>query len=357
MKFLFKPNENKIYDALVYPSYIQFKEEQISESNYSEFVQKEHLEICLNEKKALSPYQTKLEAFYYTDLNLVTLFFRFYPIWGYASADDYLAFLENLEAVDLRKAVLLALIEKSWEKSNELESETQVELLIDSNEKIMDWLDTANVSSDAKWQLMKFIKAPNAGLKELRNCLKEISPLFELFYANYSEQIKNYQIDFEDRLSKLEGDALSQITNGLVKDSHMGDSECILIISAVESYSVLIYVSVKGNFTVWGFKFENIMRSILTQNENQLSERVLLFKNLGDRTKYDCLRCIAEGMTSTKKIAEKLGVSSATISYHLNNLLTSKLIELEQKNGRYKHVVNNSFIEQCIEGLKEDLKL
>ena len=66
---------------------------------------------------------------------------------------------------------------------------------------------------------------------------------------------------------------------------------------------------------------------------------------------------LAKGVTSTKIIAKNLHVSPATISYHLNNLVTAKIAYLDQVEGRYIYKVNEEFLMTAIEELKKDFLL
>ena len=151
------------------------------------------------------------------------------------------------------------------------------------------------------------------------------------------------------------GDSLNQVTNGVLKDSSVPGETKNIFISYFNSYTIQIYSVLKPNFVAWGFMLEKFFEQLIEQNENELLERILLFKNLGDKTRYEVLKCVAKGITSTKIIAEQLGVSSATISYHLSNLATCKLITLLRQEGRYHYVVNHDLIDQCFTDLKKDL--
>jgi predicted transcriptional regulator len=95
----------------------------------------------------------------------------------------------------------------------------------------------------------------------------------------------------------------------------------------------------------------------LKAEEGHLAELITTFKNLGDTTRYKVLKNISNGITSTKDIANSLGVSSATVSYHINQLNTSKILKLERVNGKYINSVNIEWINNCISKLKKDLKL
>ena len=86
-------------------------------------------------------------------------------------------------------------------------------------------------------------------------------------------------------------------------------------------------------------------------------QRVKVFKALGDKTRYDTIRLIASGVSSIKDIANKLDVSSATISYHINEFLTSSIISLNRKKDKKSiYDVDYQKLEDVLTELRNDLK-
>ena len=67
------------------------------------------------------------------------------------------------------------------------------------------------------------------------------------------------------------------------------------------------------------------------------------------------LKLIVSGETSTKKIAKALDVSSATISYHINNILAAKIIKMDKSNNKFGYVIDYELLEETIEEFKKDL--
>lgn len=111
---------------------------------------------------------------------------------------------------------------------------------------------------------------------------------------------------------------------------------------------ITIILSEDRPYMSLGLKLEAFLENMKILDENAMIERVNALKNLGDKTRYSVLKCVASGMDSTKKIAETLGVSSATISYHLNNLLSSRLISYESIEGKVRAQVNKAWIKQVL---------
>ncbi len=124
----------------------------------------------------------------------------------------------------------------------------------------------------------------------------------------------------------------------------------------INSYSLTIIASTASQYFIWGLNMEEVFKLLKDKKENKLNDRIQIFKNLGDKTRYQVLKLIASGEYSTKKIATALDVSSATISYHLNALVTAKIIRIEKNNNRIEYVIDKNLLEEAMEDLKNDLE-
>ena len=76
-----------------------------------------------------------------------------------------------------------------------------------------------------------------------------------------------------------------------------------------------------------------------------------------DKTRYEVLKLIASGESSTKVLAEKLGVTSAAISYHLKQLTNDRLIRFDANSPKQRYRINETRMLEALAGLREDLNL
>ena len=64
----------------------------------------------------------------------------------------------------------------------------------------------------------------------------------------------------------------------------------------------------------------------------------------------------AKKLTSIKTIADELGVSSATISYHMNEFLTTGILYMSKESKqKFDYRVDYDKLEEVFKDLKEDL--
>lgn len=354
--FKFYPNESKIYDYLFLPSMIYYNEEKEAlKHNYNEHISEDFKLLCSSISTRLKSYKKVILKYYFEEVNLVFLLSCGHSFFSFSSVDDYLDYLLKLDDQEILKNIIYGLHLMESDGIDNQEAKTLAESLIKDEEELISWINTLNYSGNTKWQLLCFSKAPKNNLQECIQLLKDLKPLFNEFYEQHEESIHVNGDEFINRLNSIEGDSLSQVTNGVLKDSSIPGETKNIIISYFDSYTIQIHSVFTPNFVAWGIMLEKLFEQLIEQSENELLERILLFKNLGDKTRYEVLKCIAKGITSTKIIAEQLGVSSATISYHLSNLATCKLITLLRQEGRYHYAVNHDFIDQCFTDLKKDL--
>lgn len=340
---------------------IHYKEEELikKDENYFELIPEISKTISREMHELALPFKEKLIPFYYStpeDRDFDHLIGLMNPIIGYEDVSKYLDDILKKSDDEILYDVLYALdyFDKDTGEEDKAASRKTAADLCAHREKIMPWMNALSMGSDAKWHLLSFTQAPKKTLEKYIEVIKEIHPVFLNYYERFRDEVTSYAHDFIRRLGEVKGDSLSAVSNGIVTEDLLDTDENDVVISIVNAYAVMLNAANEKPYISWGIKIESIFNAISEIEENRIQERVLLFKNFGDKTRYEVIMNIAKGITSTKIIAKNLGVSSATVSYHLNNLVTAKVIYLKQHEGKYTYQVNRDFISKCIDDLKED---
>lgn len=364
MNYQYREKESYLCDLLSFPGMIHYKEEVLlnKDENYMDLIPESSKIIAREMHEMAIQFKEQLIPYYYAapeDHDFNQLLGMRNPIMGYEDIGNYFADILKKTDEELLYDVLYALDRYDQDSGAEDKEASKIKAreLVSHGERIMPWLNALSIGSDAKWHLLSFTQAPKKTVEKYIKVIKEIHPIFLKYYEGFKDEINAYAEDFIRRLSEIEGDSLSVVSNGIVSESHLQMEEMDMVISMVNEFAVMLNASNEKPYISWGLRIEGIFSAISKMEENKVQERVLLFKNFGDKTRYEVIMNIAKGITSTKIIAKNLGVSSATVSYHLNNLLTSKVIFLKQSEGKYTYQVNNEFIAKCIDDLKEDFLL
>ncbi len=363
MEYNFRQKESYLFDALLFPEMIYFKKEDFhkSEDNYIELIPKSSIKMAIEMQDLLLPYEEQVKKFYYEenqDRSLIELLMVSNPFMGIENPLDYLKILQKKSEDELLFEAIYALdyFNQDMGKQDKDASKEIAKGLVENQENIMAWINELGIKNDAKWQLFSFMQNPTQKLEDYISLMGELIPKFEKFYEKHREKVVKFGKGFVKKLNDLEGDSLNMVSNGMISESVLQTKSIDVIISLVNSTNIMLNTASDKPFISWGYDIEKIFAMIKENQANQVMERVTFFKNLGDNTRYEVLMNIAEGVTSTKVIAKKLNLSSATISYHLNNLLTVKLIYLAQIDGKYTYKVNEEAIRKNIEGFMMDLE-
>jgi len=362
LKYQFREKESYLCDLLSVPGLIYYNEEELqkSDENYIDLIPESSKKRTREMQELVLPYKEKLIPFYYLtpeDHDFNQILGMMNPIIGYEEVSDYCEDILKKSEEEILYDVLLALdyYDQDTGEEDKEASKIKAKELATHREKIMPWMNSLSIGSDAKWHLLSFTQAPKKTVERYKEVMEDIHPVFVKYYEGLKEEIKTYAKDFLKRLEEEKGDRLSAVSNGIVSEALLQSEEMDIVISVVNAYMVMLNASHEKPYISWGIKVESIFNAISEMEENKIQERVLLFKNLGDKTRYEIIMNIAKGITSTKVIAKNLGVSSATVSYHLNNLVMAKIIYLKQNEGKYTYRVNHEFIGKCIKDMTEDL--
>lgn len=363
MKYQFHEHESYIFDLLTLPQHIHYKEDDYEkmDENYDELIPEEAKINVREFQKILLPYKDKLLPYYYESTenhDFIYLLSMTQPLIGQESVEGYLEKLENLTERELLYSVYYALdyYERDTKEDKALSKEA-AERLLEHPEEVMAFLQKLSIGNDAKWHLLNFSTQPKTMVSNLVGVLREIHPQFQKLYETKKAMVLRKGEEITQRLLSAKGDGLAEISNGIMKESILNWTTYPLVVSLSNPMQIMLNTGNIHPFIAWGVYLDDIFKAMQEQEENRVQERVLLFKNLGDKTRYEVVMSLARGITSTKVIAKNLEVSPATISYHLNNLVTAKIAYLDQVDGRYIYKVNEEFLNQAIAELKKDFLL
>ncbi|KAB3533783.1 ArsR/SmtB family transcription factor [Alkaliphilus serpentinus] len=355
IQYHFYEKESKIYNFLFFPALIHVENTK-NDPESDEFIE-DKKKLSYEIKELLNPFEKEILPFYPPNLNIVFLLTFLHPFWGRAEINSYLDELLDLDEYQILKAMVYFLILKETREIYNPKIIQGAEEIAKNPKDLLTFIKDLSFDSEVKWNLFCFVENPQKSLKDYVALMKDLRPIFEAVYSNYAEAISNMGQEFVAELNAKDGTGLYQLSNGIIDDKGLQqDMKINVLFSIAEPMGVIIYPGGVEKYIAWGWQTKALFEKKRLDYENQLNQRVMLFKNLGDRTRYEVIKCIAKGITSTKVIAEQLEVSSATISYHLNSLTSAGILKLRPVEGKFTYTVNYDFLNQCMEELKADLE-
>src|SRR5699024_5280613 len=355
MDYNFFVGKSKIYDFIKFPKLIYTRKNlEKYKDNYAEIIDNSYVNMAKKAEGLLSLYKEEVEMYYMEDLSFIELASR----WGYIfKAKDIKEYLNIIVELDENKIItnmICSIISKLEKDKNYEEVEEKAKNIIKNEAKVLKFIKDLPIDSGEKWNLFVLMEEPEKYMKQYVGLMKKLLPIFEELYMEYNEKIRISGDNIVRTLEKEDPEYIEVLSNSKIDIDMIEGNKINILISAFDPYTLKLIDQSKIPFIVWGLEMEMAFKKIKEIDEEEIEERVQIFKNLGDRTRYEVLKLIAENETSTKVIANTLEVSSATISYHINNLAKSKIIKVNSPNERYKYTIDYKLLDEVIEDLKKD---
>lgn len=338
MKAKFYPVESEVIDLLKFAKvYFLKTEDDIKDDEYHQWIQ--------SLQQVLGDYQKDIQSYYlkdeYATLEFNQLLLSAFPILGH----NKITYFDSLLKTDrqMLKTKLFEAMVKSQQES------------IDEVNNPISFIQRLEIDLAYKWQLLVMIEDPKPFLEGFIVFINSIEPLFSKVYETVKSDVFEVGYKLEKHLRKDGIQAIESLSQGRIKSSVVDHEQLNLFVSGIFKYMVTINPKPNELNLIWGLNMEKAFLTLKEQAENLLTDRVQVFKNLGDKTRYEVVKLISKGITSIKEIATQVGVSSATISYHLNELLNSGIVTLENQNKKFSYVIDYPYLEKMIQSLKDDL--
>jgi len=369
MKFKFYRNEGKIYDHLMLPTLIGVSEEEISKVNEvfasedpGEIMDSDHIGFVKEAREALQDFKDPLLGFYadetLSNYDFPTILMHVYSIIGFDDYKAYLAHILNEDELTLKRNLIYSLVtlgETDIDKQKDMWLERSEKLLNDS-EKLLETVRNLPTTDNFRWTLLMLIENPKRYLEMYRDFLISIEPLFDRYHKRHKQEIDTFIKEHYEDLEQNREEAFERRTRGIVPLDILKDENKV-ITSFVHPYSFMIQSSGDDRLILWGLRMDTGFSKVASFQKERRHHLTKVFKTLSDKTRYEVLRQIAAGNTSTKRIASELGVSSATVTYHINAFLTADILKISSsKDLRFEidYARLKAFWDEFMEDLRQD---
>lgn len=175
---------------------------------------------------------------------------------------------------------------------------------------------------------------------------KIIASKFYLIKEIFDQNLK----DFEETSYKRAFEFAKQV----------GFEDCLNISQEIE-ISILLLLPFSCTFTFWDsddmlpfMKFGILMSMYENQDEkNKLTNISNELKIISDQTRIDILDLLNKSDYYAKELSDKLYITPATLSYHINQLHAAGLLRVYKKGRRYYYQLKKSGFDKIIENLRE----
>lgn len=185
--------------------------------------------------------------------------------------------------------------------------------------EIITLLQSTKYSTNICWKLMVLIQSPKKKMESLLNFIKQ--------------NIVAYQKAI---------DAIKKPLDKLLTDFPNGNYMSKNILKDVNPTPILIYpaIEIVNSRTAYVGLFAKDVYKHIEKVRSSQKKLLPALKALGDSSKFDILLTLLTAPKYNLELAEKLNLSAATVSHHMNVLLSNQLVNVEKKDGRVYYTIS-----------------
>ncbi|MDV4150939.1 winged helix-turn-helix domain-containing protein [Clostridium sp. AL.422] len=265
-------------------------------------------------------------------------------------------FLTNFnidELINLKEKIM----NSSEEEVNRLSLEEIIRFIIENfddknlnlsmskDEFIKYLISSKDFSYEAKWKLTVLLEDSKNHLLDYFNIFLDSIDNFQNAFTLF-EQDKNKLISYlKNELNKDSNFLTELITFKLDEDTTLIIYPSMLDFRKISlSVNTSPIIPIKETSICYlGYKFQELMN--LSKGKKD-EEEILLerLKCISDKSKYEILKMLNNEPLYSQQIAQKLNLTTATISYHMNALALNKLVTINKIDNKGYYSINKEEI-------------
>ncbi len=212
---------------------------------------------------------------------------------------------------------------------------------LDNFDEIIQFIDSTTLSEQAKWKLMRIMQNPKQVLQKLITVINDNLEAFKKASNEISKPLSALIEEYYKTIQDKSDNVFNKFENSLSKTS-------IIHPTIIFPLAQLIFEK------SW---YYGLLSKLVTKTaqSNQFSKESVLIKlkAISDKSKLEILTSLKTSPKYNLEIAEQLGLTAATMSHHMNVLLTCGFVGVEKRNGRVYYNLDKTAAKQFIEELEQ----
>lgn len=267
-------------------------------------------------------------------------------MWEMNSYEDFINSVRESKEEDVKRAIINELLVLK-ERKNELED------VVNDDKKIIALIESFGCSSRIKWSVFTFLSNIEKYINEYADFLTKYIKQYDKLIGKMAREMDMFNNYIEKNIENEGLEFLKKVIDGLweiddYEEIYVSTMHINSISLASEYYDNKIYVLIGSNF-------EETIKQI--NGKDNIGENVSLFKGLSDKTRFNILKLLIEKEVYGQEIADAVGVSMATVNYHMTFLLTTKVVQLKKNGQKTYYSLNKERLREGIEFLEDTFKL
>ena len=344
----FKQEQMEFVNQLLYPILI-LKKDRDEERPSSPL--EEQLEVIVEEMRQMSvPLESYKDniLYFYKDDALRMFFVNVKNVLRYHSFEEYAKVLHSMDEEKIKKQLMTAIVKQDEEEAS---VEDKVVELLGNQFAFLDFLKNLPIDDTVRWNYFTIMSQPKKFVEDFISLHQTLKPIFEKVYAEYLPILEKSYEEFETTIQE-HPTILAEAFSGtkVIEEIDWASDE----IAVIPTLLLSDFFFQDSEILILGAKSLEVIQHVIQTRLDKQQERINVFKNLGDKTRYQIFCEIAKGSKSVKGIAEQLGITSATVSYHINELVLSNLVVHGWNKKDCTQAIHTELITEVMNGLMED---
>ena len=344
----FKQEQMEFVNQLLYPILI-LKKDRDEERPSSPL--EEQLEVIVEEMRQMSvPLESYKDniLYFYKDDALRMFFVNVKNVLRYHSFEEYAKVLHSMDEEKIKKQLMTAIVKQDEEEAS---VEDKVTELLGNQFAFLDFLKNLPIDDTVRWNYFTIMSQPKKFVEDFISLHQILKPIFEKVYAEYLPILEKSYEEFETTIQE-HPTILAEAFSGtkVIEEIDWASDE----IAVIPTLLLSDFFFQDSEILILGAKSLEVIQHVIQTRLDKQQERINVFKNLGDKTRYQIFCEIAKGSKSVKGIAEQLGITSATVSYHINELVLSNLVVHGWNKKDCTQAIHTELITEVMNGLMED---
>ncbi len=212
-------------------------------------------------------------------------------------------------------------------------------------DNLMNFINKLDLSDNEKWKTLLIIQNPKDYYSYFADIIKKNIPAFEKSMETIKTSLDKYMQQYEDTFSTSEK-GIDLFTEYKLTKCEISEVNPTMIAPT----SIILL----SKTCYYGLLVEKAMDDFGLRSNNK-DYLLMCLKALSDSSKLEILSILKTSPKYSTELATQLGLTPATVSYHMNTLMTAKLVYVEKSNSKFYYHTNEKAIRELIEQLSQVL--
>ena len=221
--------------------------------------------------------------------------------------------------------------------------------------ELVERIDALQYPEDFRWRLFKLISNPELYIDELAALIRPVAMRLDAELKKLTGEAHAFETYWNGYFDRHPYSEFSRVFCH-VDSQFAADQHLFIYMGLMNPTSVISEMSASGAEKWYAQVGWMLDEDIARTSDTMLSDEVCdILKVLSDKSKFAILRETGDSPRYGVELAEKLGLTGATISRHMNTLFSCGFITAEKTNTKVFYRANKERIAEFLRTLQDEL--